>query len=321
MVLENICGPALLYLGFSIIQIIIDLYKGLYNTSLIKFIIMIVFTIILNILCEFGLTLISWFIVFLPFISMSVITTLLLFVFDLDPSKGNINKTNSSSYVFKHDSNGSWKVIFNDGTTEIINLINGMYTLNNNNYKLENTDPISIKWDDGSLHTLDYIDKNNIIYWKSTSKDKKYKTILWFPIRNDLQKNIVNNNLECPDNITPLEYNMFYGGTCIPKINLSNSFNYNHTGQYKVTYYNGTSDYIEVKNGSYTINGITYTIENTNPITINWPNSDPPVIQTLNIIDTNQLIKWTTNSSDPKYSLIIWEPVTITDVQRNSLYT
>ena len=28
MVLENICPPALLYLAFSIIQIIIDLYRG-----------------------------------------------------------------------------------------------------------------------------------------------------------------------------------------------------------------------------------------------------------------------------------------------------
>ena len=39
------CGPALLYLGFSLIQIVIDLYKGLYNTTFIKFIVMILFTI------------------------------------------------------------------------------------------------------------------------------------------------------------------------------------------------------------------------------------------------------------------------------------
>ena len=93
MVLENICGPALLYLGFSIIQIVIDLYKGLYNTTFIKFVVMVIFTLFLNILCSSGLTTISWFIVFIPFITMTIISTILLFTFGLSPSKGKINYT------------------------------------------------------------------------------------------------------------------------------------------------------------------------------------------------------------------------------------
>jgi len=84
----KICGPALLYLGFSLVQIIIDTLKEAYNTALLKFIVMIIFTIILNILCKLGLSIISWFIVFIPFIFMTVIVTLLLFVFGLDPNKG-----------------------------------------------------------------------------------------------------------------------------------------------------------------------------------------------------------------------------------------
>jgi hypothetical protein len=87
----NICPPALLYLGFTLVQIIIDTYKSLYNTAFIKFIIMIIFTILLNILCDMGLDIISWFIVFIPFIFMTVIVTLLLFVFGLDPKKGKFN--------------------------------------------------------------------------------------------------------------------------------------------------------------------------------------------------------------------------------------
>ena len=91
MNLKSLCPPALLYLVFSLVQIIIDLFKNLYNTAFFKFIIMIVFTILLNILCSQGLGIISWFIVFVPFISMTIITALLLFVFGLDPSSGSLD--------------------------------------------------------------------------------------------------------------------------------------------------------------------------------------------------------------------------------------
>ena len=87
----KLCGPALLYVGFSLIQIIIDIFSQLYNTALFKFFVMIIFTIILNLLCQQGLGIISWFIVFVPFIFMTVITTILLFVFGLDPKKGTYN--------------------------------------------------------------------------------------------------------------------------------------------------------------------------------------------------------------------------------------
>ena len=86
--LDKVCAPAMLYLAFSITQIIIDIFKNLYNTAFLKFLVMIVFTIALNLLCQSGLGVISWFIVFLPFIMMTVITSLLLFVLGLHPSKG-----------------------------------------------------------------------------------------------------------------------------------------------------------------------------------------------------------------------------------------
>ena len=87
----SLCPPAILYVGFSLVQIIIDLFKQYYNTALLKFLVMILFTIILNLLCRHGLGLISWIIVFIPFIFMTIITTTLLFVFGLDPRKGNFN--------------------------------------------------------------------------------------------------------------------------------------------------------------------------------------------------------------------------------------
>jgi hypothetical protein len=77
-----------LYLGFSIIQIIIDLFRGQQNSAFLKIIVMIIFTILLNQLCIGGLTVLSWFIVFIPFIMMTYVTTILLYVFGLNPSKG-----------------------------------------------------------------------------------------------------------------------------------------------------------------------------------------------------------------------------------------
>jgi len=87
MVLEGICPPALLYLAFSIIQIIIDLYRGDSMQALLKFIVMIIFTIVLNAMCDAGMSIISWFIVFIPFILMTYITTILFFIFGFNPSK------------------------------------------------------------------------------------------------------------------------------------------------------------------------------------------------------------------------------------------
>ena len=84
----NLCSPALIYLVFSITQVVVDTIKGLYNVALLKFIMMVLFTLLLNILCERGLGVISWIIVFVPFVLMSVITSILLFVFGLDPSSG-----------------------------------------------------------------------------------------------------------------------------------------------------------------------------------------------------------------------------------------
>lgn len=93
MILDKLCTPALLYVGFSLTQIIIDIFKNMYNTAFFKVIVTFIFTILLNILCKQGLGIISWFIVFVPFIMMSIITTLLLFVFGLSPATGKLDYT------------------------------------------------------------------------------------------------------------------------------------------------------------------------------------------------------------------------------------
>ena len=89
--IHSLCPPATIYLVFTFTQIIIDMFKGLYNTAFFKFIVMILFTFLLNILCKEGLGIISWIIVFIPFMMLSVVTAILLFVFGLDPGTGKLH--------------------------------------------------------------------------------------------------------------------------------------------------------------------------------------------------------------------------------------
>lgn len=91
MIMEKLCPPAILYIAFSLTHIIIDIFKNLYNTAFLKFIIMIIFTIVLNVLCNSGLGVVSWVVVFIPFISMTIISSLLLMVLGLSPSTGTSN--------------------------------------------------------------------------------------------------------------------------------------------------------------------------------------------------------------------------------------
>ncbi len=90
MVFTDLCPPALIYLLFSITQVVIDTVKGLYNTALIKIWVAVIFTILLNYLCQSGLGIISWLIVFIPFILMTLVVSILLLMFGLDPSTGKI---------------------------------------------------------------------------------------------------------------------------------------------------------------------------------------------------------------------------------------
>lgn len=110
MVFSQLCPPALIYLVFSITQVVIDTIRGLYNTALMKIWVALVFTILLNYLCTLGLGIVSWFIVFVPFILMTVIVAILLLMFGLDPASGKMkikksnDKDNVLDYYKKEDS-------------------------------------------------------------------------------------------------------------------------------------------------------------------------------------------------------------------------
>ena len=97
--LQNLCTPALIYLIFSITQITIDIFRKDYNIALVKFTVAFIFTILLNYLCSSGLGIVSWIIVFIPFVLMTYVSMLLMYAFGF--SENSILDT--SNTIQNHD--------------------------------------------------------------------------------------------------------------------------------------------------------------------------------------------------------------------------
>lgn len=110
----KVCAPAFIYIVFSLTQIIIDTIKGLYNTAFFKFIVSILITILLDALCKGGMGIISWIIVFIPFIFMTVIVSILLYIFGLDVATGQLDLKCGSQTPTEHTGN----LIFSSTTTQ-----------------------------------------------------------------------------------------------------------------------------------------------------------------------------------------------------------
>jgi hypothetical protein len=94
--LDKICPPALIFIIFCLVQIIFDVLRGVYNTAFFKGIVLIMVGVLLNVLCQRGLSIVSWIIVFIPFIFLTTIVAILLYTFGLDPSTGTLTTTSDS---------------------------------------------------------------------------------------------------------------------------------------------------------------------------------------------------------------------------------
>lgn len=95
--MNKLCMPALIYLVYSFTHVVIDTYRGLYNTAVIELWIGVVFTLLLNVLCDQELGIIAWLIISIPFLLMTVIASLILFVFRLNPATGQAIQTDTSN--------------------------------------------------------------------------------------------------------------------------------------------------------------------------------------------------------------------------------
>ena len=86
--LQPLCMPALIFLLFSVTHVIVDMYKEQYDRALIEFFIGAIFTLLLNLLCQQGLGIVSWFIISIPFLLMTTIAGILLYSFQVNPATG-----------------------------------------------------------------------------------------------------------------------------------------------------------------------------------------------------------------------------------------
>ena len=87
------CTPTTFYLIFAGIQIFMDLINGVYYSAIVKFLIMIVFSTLLNILCMRNLGIVSWLLVFMPFILTTLVSALILDTMNSD------GKTITTDYI------------------------------------------------------------------------------------------------------------------------------------------------------------------------------------------------------------------------------
>ena len=106
----KLCAPALIYLCFSLIQIILDMFKQLYQDALYKLVAMVLITLLLNMLCEQKLELVAWIIVLVPFILMTEMIIMLAYIFGINNGKINYKDQKPDqpsipkvSYAFNQD--------------------------------------------------------------------------------------------------------------------------------------------------------------------------------------------------------------------------
>lgn len=84
MILNILCGPAITYICFTLINIYTNIYKS--NDIKTSIITGFFITLLLQILCMKGLQIIAWLIVFIPIIMYTYTSIIVFSVFGLNPS-------------------------------------------------------------------------------------------------------------------------------------------------------------------------------------------------------------------------------------------
>jgi hypothetical protein len=99
IIMINICAPALVYILFTITQILIDIYQEKINEPFQKAITGVIVSGLLIFLCKKGFINIAWIIVLVPFILMIFIIGLLIYVLGYNFSTGNLSNRCENIYI------------------------------------------------------------------------------------------------------------------------------------------------------------------------------------------------------------------------------
>jgi hypothetical protein len=96
----EICPPALVYIFFTISQIIIDIYQKKIDEPFLKTIVGLIVTGLLVLLCKKGFSNVAWIIVLVPFLLMVIVSGILIFVIGYDPSTGEVSNKHENINVY-----------------------------------------------------------------------------------------------------------------------------------------------------------------------------------------------------------------------------
>lgn len=77
---KYLCMPALIYVIFASVQIILDLFTEMYTLAFTKAFLAAIFTLFLNFLCTKGFSMISWILIVIPFILTLLLFEILIFI-------------------------------------------------------------------------------------------------------------------------------------------------------------------------------------------------------------------------------------------------
>jgi len=86
MYIETLCPPAVLFVMFMMLHIIIELFEEHYAMALLKLLCSVAIIVFIQLLCSAQMQVVAWILVFLPLIIYSYMTFLLFFVFGTNPT-------------------------------------------------------------------------------------------------------------------------------------------------------------------------------------------------------------------------------------------
>ena len=98
---ESLCAPALIFMIFGIAHVILSMFKLNNMIAMKQFLMTLLFTTLLNFLCERNLSIISWILISIPFFIMAFSTIILIFTY-LSNKPGN-KKSCGRDIVLYHE--------------------------------------------------------------------------------------------------------------------------------------------------------------------------------------------------------------------------
>jgi ABC-type bacteriocin/lantibiotic exporter with double-glycine peptidase domain len=95
MILNYLCPPALIYVVFSFINVVLDLSDEKYKDAFTHTIVAGIFTCMLQLFCMANMPFLSWVLVFIPIVLYTYMTLIIFLVFRNDPNNNIILKKNN----------------------------------------------------------------------------------------------------------------------------------------------------------------------------------------------------------------------------------